>query len=942
LLAKYYMNTANSGWDWRRIDPRIDFNWAAASPGGPVPAAFSTTWSGQVQGYTSETYTFRVTTTGGVRLILDGNAASPVINLPLHSSVAPEPLEGTFTLARGVKTAILLEFQDNAGNAQIQLGWSSPSVAYGLIPQTQLYHNDGYHGLDATYFANVDYSGASINRLESNIDANWEGDNPAPFAPGDDWSATYKGRLQAPTTGRMKLCIDSDDGMVVKVGATTLLNTDAPGTPCSAAFNVTQDAFYDLDVSFQDEAGGAKARLFWAMETAAMTPVTIFASEIVPSARLFPPAAWTPPTNGLSVSYYDTDDFNATLAQNSPTSAMNRIEPSAELSWGAYRPEHSSAITGNDDYTARFTGQIEAPCTGLYEFEVNGDDGGRVWIDGERIIHLWDYGTRQGAKYLTAGKHDIKIDYREGGGDAKLSLRWRGCNFADALTPVPTANLFPTGDAGTAGFVLSGGDNQTDQPYFIWQTPTTAGAQSVRVDDDYRGRWGLGSATMMVPSFSPDGSKLVFIDGDSAGGNGWRKGLSVFSVENEGTQKEFRNRKSVVSTWPFGDVMKWPVFESDSRSIIYQATVPGDSCCRKADWTKYGYMGPTNYFEDPGRLFSVDATAANPTPVELQKLNRGERATDRNKAYQATMAPQAAGGYRWAVFTSTRPYGNTLNLTGQQDFSNPASYTYISEYGKIQSMLWVSAIDDQPSAGADRSHPAFFLPNQSFSEDPGRGFLNERAYWVMDACRQPGNTAPSACDVDEDCCAGSVCRIDTPLADPPTRHCFKIPAQCVAVGTTCSATNDCCMGNICDDGICAKPPVLARFNAANYERVYASDCAPGQKADWTLFEYKASAPEVGGALQFYAESADDAAELHTLPVSPTPVTQAGVVLLGTQLPPGDLSKWVTIPLDQLLEDAEVPDRKFLKITVRFIPNQNGTAAPVLSDWRQTFSCPPGE
>jgi hypothetical protein len=99
---------------------------------------------------------------------------------------------------------------------------------------------------------------------------------------------------------------------------------------------------------------------------------------------------------------------------------------------------------------------------------------------------------------------------------------------------------------------------------------------------------------------------------------------------------------------------------------------------------------------------------------------------------------------------------------------------------------------------------------------------------------------------------------------------------------------------------------------------------------------------VGGALQFYAESADTKAELHTLPVGPTAVTQEGVVHLGTQLPPGDLAKWVTIPLDELLEDAEVIERKFLKITMRFIPNDNGTAAPVLSDWRQTFSCPPSE
>jgi hypothetical protein len=72
------------------------------------------------------------------------------------------------------------------------------------------------------------------------------------------------------------------------------------------------------------------------------------------------------------------------------------------------------------------------------------------------------------------------------------------------------------------------------------------------------------------------------------------------------------------------------------------------------------------------------------------------------------------------------------------------------------------------------------------------------------------------------------------------------------------------------------------------------------------------------------------------------VDTPGVVWLGTEAPPGDLGKYRTLPMDDAFETAGAPDRKLLKITVRFVPNNGGTASPVLSDWRLTFSCPPAE
>jgi regulation of enolase protein 1 (concanavalin A-like superfamily) len=72
------------------------------------------------------------------------------------------------------------------------------------------------------------------------------------------------------------------------------------------------------------------------------------------------------------------------------------------------------------------------------------------------------------------------------------------------------------------------------------------------------------------------------------------------------------------------------------------------------------------------------------------------------------------------VFTSTRQYGNTMNI--------PTAGVTTS------TQLWVGALDDAVSAGADRSHPPFWLPNQMLGAASNR-IRNERAYWVLDACR---------------------------------------------------------------------------------------------------------------------------------------------------------------------------------------------------------------
>ena len=946
LLAKYFPNTTFTTASplWKRIDPMVNFDFGNASPGGMVPSNYSVRRTGQIQAYTSETYTFRIDTTDGVRLIVNGTTVIDQLGYQGAAGVAPTTFTGTLAMIAGAKVSIQLDQVDTANESSIKLWWSSTNVPLMLVPEAQLYPNDGTHGLDVSYYANNAFSvPVALQRLEPDVYADWSTGNPAneTSLPSDNFSDVWLGQIESPYTGNVVLCIDANDTAKVTVAGIVVLNVAATATnTCSANIAMTQGTLYSLKIEHVEKLNSALLKLRWQYGSV---------TERVPTANLYAPSTYAVPSTGLTATYYSDQVFNGSLAQN-PTlqASFTRYDPTIYADYGSGRTEFSQ-LTSSDNLSTRWTGLLTAPCSGVYEFQTNGnvDDGGRLWLDQIRIANTWSYAPFYGATYLDAGDHDFKFGWYEGGGGAAVLLQWKvNCNSA-GWTAIPQSAFKPTGDVNRSGTMRDGGDNGNSTSYSVWQTPQVSAASPIDVSAATGGVWGLGRTAMMVPSFSPDSTKLVFVDGDSAGGAGWRKGLSVFDFDQ--TNKLFKRRRSLVNTWPFGDALKWPTFESDSRSIIYQSTIPTDSCCTNTGWTKYGYMGPTNYFEDPGKLWSIDSAATTPTPVALTNLNSGERAVDANKAYQPTVSPQAAGGYRWVVFTSTRPYGNTFNLASvEQDYSNTSSYTQMTNYSQIQSALWISAVDDVPSAGADRSHPAFLLPNQAFSTT-GANYLNERGFWVLDSCKSNGSSAANVCDVDEDCCGGlaspktAVCRIDTPVTDPPTRHCSAAPpvGMCVAQGGVCAVTNDCCIGSVCLTGTCSPPPPILILGPANYERSYRAVCDSGTKPVWRFFDWQTITPSANSKIEFYAQTSATGTDFATVPAYPTTVTMAGVVKLGTATGAPN-STWVGSDVGALLLAAGLKSQQYLKVTIRMVPNDGLTASPTLTNWRQNYSCVPAE
>ena len=79
------------------------------------------------------------------------------------------------------------------------------------------------------------------------------------------------------------------------------------------------------------------------------------------------------------------------------------------------------------NFSIRWHGKLIAPKTGKYTIMFGSDDGGRLWIDGKKIVDKW---TQQPFSYteypihMIKGEHDIKVEYFQGGAAMEISLGW--------------------------------------------------------------------------------------------------------------------------------------------------------------------------------------------------------------------------------------------------------------------------------------------------------------------------------------------------------------------------------------------------------------------------------------------------------------------------------------------------------------------------------------
>lgn len=133
--------------------------------------------------------------------------------------------------------------------------------------------------------------------------------------------------------------------------------------------------------------------------------------------------------DGLTASYYNTIDLSGSIA-------VTRTDPTINFDWGT--GSYSSGQNA-DNFSARWTGQVQPKYTETYTFETEGDDGVRLWVNGTQLINNWvdqAPAKKTGTISLTAGsKYDIKMEYYENGGGAVARLSWSSASQVYEIIP---------------------------------------------------------------------------------------------------------------------------------------------------------------------------------------------------------------------------------------------------------------------------------------------------------------------------------------------------------------------------------------------------------------------------------------------------------------------------------------------------------------------------
>jgi hypothetical protein len=143
---------------------------------------------------------------------------------------------------------------------------------------------------------------------------------------------------------------------------------------------------------------------------------------------------------GLRGSYYHwlgsvppTDPFQ--------TPVLEREDAQINFAWVEESPDPR---VDNEQFSIKWTGELEIPFSGTWTFYTTSDDGVRLWVNDQLVVDNWTEHRaveNSGTIELVAGKYSLVMEYFEYDLAAAAQLRWQGPKTSKQVVPQAALSL---------------------------------------------------------------------------------------------------------------------------------------------------------------------------------------------------------------------------------------------------------------------------------------------------------------------------------------------------------------------------------------------------------------------------------------------------------------------------------------------------------------------
>lgn len=133
--------------------------------------------------------------------------------------------------------------------------------------------------------------------------------------------------------------------------------------------------------------------------------------------------------NGLQAQYFDSANLS--------DAAIVRVDSSIDFDWGSGSPDGS---INSDEFSVRWSGEIESQFTQSHSFIVNASGGAKLWINGQLLLDSLNSESLTDETVtidLVAGRsYDFQLEYRDTSGDAAIRVEWASESLPREIVPM--------------------------------------------------------------------------------------------------------------------------------------------------------------------------------------------------------------------------------------------------------------------------------------------------------------------------------------------------------------------------------------------------------------------------------------------------------------------------------------------------------------------------